>query len=406
MLDRSARRIGLVLERAPPEFVGGVERFAHALAAAWIEAGMTVVCVSATGEAHRGVDVVEGAHEGVRILRLPRLASEHDPFLLVRPRLRDLALGLLDGCAQVHVQRHDALSADLVPALASRTRARLWLHDHGASCARSFRHAPPPGEACPEPADAAVCARCLAREIAPACPDDWTRIRRALAEREAHARTALASAHELLAPSRFHADALARLHPGSAARVVEPGVHPAFLEPHEPRVDPLRLRVLHAGNHGEEKGTLDLAAALQLAAPGMATLVLAGRATVPDLVAKLRAAAPAVELEQHGPYEPRELVRIAATCDLAVHPSRLAESYGLAAAECAALGLPQLVSDQGALPERVGGDAESIVAAGDTAGLAARIRALLEHKRRDGILRRGVRVRARSTAETARALIS
>ena len=400
-LDTRPRRIGVVLKRAPPEFVGGVERFSHSLAQAFAALGAEAVLVAGTATAHAGRDVLEGEHAGVRTLRLPELPQERDPFLQARPRLRDSALELLSGCDEVHVQQHDALSADLPPALAANVRVSLWLHDHGTNCARSFRHAPPPGSACPAAEDVDVCARCLGRESRQA---KLTRLRAALAERGEHARAALRAAHRLYAPSAAHARALLLLHPGCDVQVCEPGVHPAYLRPLERRPDPARLRVLHAGNHGLEKGTLDLAAALQRAAPGASTLVLAGRATLPDLPARLAHTAPDVALEVHGPYEPEDLARLAAGCDLAAHPSRLAESHGLAVAECAALGLPQLVSDAGALPERVGGEPACIVPAGDVPLLAARLADHLEAKRR-GEMRRAAGPLPRSVLDTARELL-
>src|SRR5437588_2610280 len=57
---------------------------------------------------------------------------------------------------------------------------------------------------------------------------------------------------------------------------------------------------------------------------------------------------------------------------IAVVPSRSAETYGLAAAEAMATGVPVVASRVGALPELV--EAEGLVAPGDAAGLTAGIR--------------------------------
>jgi glycosyltransferase involved in cell wall biosynthesis len=54
-------------------------------------------------------------------------------------------------------------------------------------------------------------------------------------------------------------------------------------------------------------------------------------------------------------------------------PSRSAESFGLAAAEAMADGIPVVATAAGALPELVGDDA--VVAPGDAAALAAAARA-------------------------------
>ena len=67
-----------------------------------------------------------------------------------------------------------------------------------------------------------------------------------------------------------------------------------------------------------------------------------------------------------------ELAGLRARAALAIVPSRSAETFGLAAAEAMAAGVPVLASRIGALPELV----EHVVAPGDPAGLAAAAGAL------------------------------
>ena len=66
-----------------------------------------------------------------------------------------------------------------------------------------------------------------------------------------------------------------------------------------------------------------------------------------------------------------ELARLRAQASLAVVPSRSGETFGLAAAEAMAAGLPVVASRVGALPELVG--EEGLVLPGDPAALAAAI---------------------------------
>jgi len=60
---------------------------------------------------------------------------------------------------------------------------------------------------------------------------------------------------------------------------------------------------------------------------------------------------------------------------VAVFPSRCEESYGLVVDEALARGVPVVVSDRGALPERVG-EAGVVARAGDVAALSEALGAL------------------------------
>jgi glycosyltransferase involved in cell wall biosynthesis len=72
-----------------------------------------------------------------------------------------------------------------------------------------------------------------------------------------------------------------------------------------------------------------------------------------------------------GHVEERELDELRAGAALALAPSRSAETFGLAAAEAMAVGLPVLASRVGALPELV--EPDLLVAPGDVRGLAEAI---------------------------------
>jgi glycosyltransferase involved in cell wall biosynthesis len=72
-----------------------------------------------------------------------------------------------------------------------------------------------------------------------------------------------------------------------------------------------------------------------------------------------------------GHVEEHELAKLRAGAALALAPSRSAETFGLAAAEAMAVGLPVVASRVGALPELV--DPDALVAPGDARALAAAI---------------------------------
>jgi glycosyltransferase involved in cell wall biosynthesis len=72
-----------------------------------------------------------------------------------------------------------------------------------------------------------------------------------------------------------------------------------------------------------------------------------------------------------GHVDDRDLAELRAGASLALVPSRSAETFGLAAAEAMAVGLPVAASRVGALPELL--DDEALVTAGDAGALAAAI---------------------------------
>ena len=99
-------------------------------------------------------------------------------------------------------------------------------------------------------------------------------------------------------------------------------------------------------------------------------LVIAGDGPLLDA---LRARAQGTDTRFAGRVGDDELARLRAQAGLAVVPSRSAETFGLAAAEAMAAGLPVAGSAIGALPELCGSD--GLVTPGDAAALALAVRA-------------------------------
>lgn len=168
-------------------------------------------------------------------------------------------------------------------------------------------------------------------------------------------------ADAFVVPSRAAATRLRELR----APVGEP-----FVVPHVVRAFADRSRaaagehVLVAGRVAVEKGVEVAAAACEAA--GL-PLVVAGDG---PLLEPLRAAHPGVRFA--GRVSDAELADLRARSALAIVPSRSAETFGLAAAEAMAAGVPVVASRIGALPELV----ESVVPPGDAAALAAAASAL------------------------------
>jgi glycosyltransferase involved in cell wall biosynthesis len=172
-----------------------------------------------------------------------------------------------------------------------------------------------------------------------------------------------AQADVVVVPSRFAQERLRELRaPLDHARVrVVPHVVREFAE---------RSRAA-AGEHALVASRLAPEKGVELAVEACA------RAGLPLVVAgdgpQARALRGAPGVRFVGSVGTGELAELRAKAALAIVPSRAAETFGLAAAEAMAAGVPVVASAVGALPELVGPDA--VVAPGDPEALAAAARA-------------------------------
>ena len=169
-------------------------------------------------------------------------------------------------------------------------------------------------------------------------------------------------ADAIVVPSRFAGERLRALRaPLDPARVhVVPHVMRAFAEGSRAAAGE---HALVASRLAAEKG-VDLA--VQACARAGLPLVVAGDG---PQAAALRAAGGARFV---GRVSGDELADLRARAALAIVPSRAAETFGLAAAEAMADGIPVVATAHGALPELVGH--EAVVAPGDAEALAAAAR--------------------------------
>lgn len=155
---------------------------------------------------------------------------------------------------------------------------------------------------------------------------------------------------------------------------------------------------LVTGRLAAEKGVevaIDACAALGL------PLVVAGEGPLREQLSR-HAARTRATVSFPGHVSSQELARLRELAAVAIVPSRSAESFGLAAAEALACGLPVAASRIGALPELV--PEAGLAEPGDARSLAAVIERVLRD--RDAVAREGLaRVRATSSPQTvARAL--
>jgi glycosyltransferase involved in cell wall biosynthesis len=178
-------------------------------------------------------------------------------------------------------------------------------------------------------------------------------------------RRTTAGADAVVVPSRFARERLR----GLGAPLEDARVH---VVPHVLRSFADRSAAA-AGNHALVVSRLAVEKGVETAVEACAraglALVVAGDG---PLAAQLRARAPA-GVHFAGRVSAGELAQLRARAALAIVPSRAAESFGLAAAEAMAAGVPVVASAAGALRELV--EPAGLVPAGDADALAAAARA-------------------------------
>jgi glycosyltransferase involved in cell wall biosynthesis len=374
-------RIAFAVPNFPPEFQGGTERVTLALARALQRAGDEVFVLSGSERPHAGQDLVVEQDLGVEVLRLPRLPGEGYGLDLRRPRLLTAVEDqlLLRAADVLHVHHWSGLSIRLLrSARVLGLGALATLHDMWTSCGRFFRR-PPPGITCPPAAGRDSCGPCAARDLqAP-----LANLRQGIAIRDREIAAELAAAHALATPSRRAAE-LVRTHVpwdgplhviphGLLEPVAGQATSRAGRSPGAPR-DGAPLRIGTYGNLVAEKGIGDL---VQAMAGVDAELHLFGPFLAPGYEREIDALAArhGVRLSRHGPYAPGG-AHPAVQLDLAVFPSLCEETYGLVVEEALARGVPVVVSDRGALAERIGGGG-LVVPAGSVEGLRAALQSFV-----------------------------
>ena len=372
-------RVALACHNLPPEFQGGTERVVLALARALQHAGDDVLVVCGSDRAHDGTDVLHEEADGVAVRRVPRRPDEGYGLELQRPRVAAIVADLLAASARevLHVHHWSTLSITMLRQARERGLGTVaTLHDMWTACPRFFRR-PPEGITCPQAAGREPCAACAARDLQVTVP----RLRLGIALRDREVQAELQAAGAVTAPSAFAAAAVREHVPwGGPIEVVPHGL----LEVTAPRVpvpspcpsssassqasapasadDAPRLRVGTFGNLVEEKGV----ALLVEAVAGLPVeLHLAGPFLEPEFRDRVlrRAAELGVTCVAHGPYAAQggdgdggagAVRHPAERLDLAVFPSLCAETYGLVVEEALSRGVPVVVSDRGALRERIG----------------------------------------------------
>lgn len=383
-------RILHAVHNFPPEFVGGTEAYLAALCQAQRRTGHDVRVVTGSGVA--GPRVRDEDHAGTPVWRLHHDPAEERYSVDLRiPRLTGVFRELLARWRPdlVHVHHYLNLGVAMVAeARASGVPAFVSLHDFTAACPRFFLIRPD-GYFCGEhtPVPLQRCIDCCAAEFAGPRPA----LAAEFAQRRAFFAAELSGAAAVLVPSERAAGYLAAtgILPDVPLVALPLGLlHALQPVPVPPRRQD-RLRLVFFGNLAPVKGVdwlLQAIDSLDPARRARVALLLLGRATDAALAARIDEFAQRLDVVREAGFDARRLERLPAEVDLAVFPGAAAETYSLVVDEALALGLPLILSDRGAGPERAGA-AAIVVKTGDVGALAAAIAELLDAPERLARLR-------------------
>lgn len=364
----------------PPEFVTGTERYVEALSRGLVEAGHRCFVLAGTVRRESCQGLVTVMQDGVAVTRVVSGSREIDHWtqydnaeaeILIRGYLEMLRPDL------VHVHHWLHLTGNLVAICKELgLPVVVTLHDAWATCARIHRVLN--GETlCTKPPSETVCTPCVPRH--PWHSDEEVAseitIRQEWVERE------LRLADRVITPSLAQKSLVERMLrlPEGRIQVVPLGTPSSMVVPHTARAPGYperRLRMAYWGAIKPEKGVhVLLEAVRRLSDPSAVEVHLFGIIETPKYQQRLLELASGISVTFHDSYHSDDLAGV--ELDLAVVTSFYHESYSFVLDEAFQLGLAVIVSDRGALPERVG-PGGLVFPAGDAAAVAQHIQALLD----------------------------
>lgn len=362
----------------PPDMVGGTEQHVVQVTRALAARGHAVLVLAGSLHPESPPGLREEVRDEVRVFRYhgPRAGRAHwSEFhdLIAERLVQDLLAR--ERPDLVHVHHWLRLTANLVAlARAAGIPTVVTLHDTWTVCPRLHRLK---GDLvfCRERYRPDLCVTC-----APRYPWQDDEEASALLAARYHTTTAeLQLADRLLVPSRSHAELLAVGSGLPASRfVVLP--HPSLTrlartEPEPARTPGQPLKIGLVGVLLPHKGPQVLVDALPLLPVGRYTVHIFGAEPDDGYAAHLKRLAQEYPVTFHGAYEPADVAR--AGLDVVVLPSLAPESFSFTLDEALQAGLPVIVSDRGALPDRAGA-AGLVVPAESPSALAHAIRRLMD----------------------------
>ena len=353
-------KILMITHGFPPDESGGTESYVLRLARELTrrEHRVEVFCGShsGAGQGEALPRLVHTVHQGIPVHRLHRtglfvdhweksLAPEVEPSLAetlerFRPDL-------------VHIHHWIRLTRNLVEICQERGFPTLaTLHDLWTTCPRAFRVRE--DSFCTRPVGPESCLGCAPTGETLGTED----AQRELALFRDDFANELGLARRLIVPSNAHRDVLVSHHPGLAGRFrVVPHGNISPIRRRRPRTTPADQDVLRIGHWGHLSRLKGIDILLEAVAGSSSRwkmgLEIFGKVVYPSERQRIDRLATGLDVTWHGAYMPTDLLKV--PLDLAVIPTRCSESWSFVLDEAFLLGLPAIVADRGALPERLNG---------------------------------------------------
>ena len=373
----------------PPETHGGTQEYVAGLAELQRAAGHAVGVIAGSRIDVAGGAVEESVERGVAVWRVrrdhgaERLSGDFGCARIGEEVERLVSIFAPD---VVHVHHWHGLTNDLVRRVrAGGIPVVLTLHDLFATCPRFFRM-PDHRSLCEVGVSFSDCSRCVAADAggAPAAE-----VERLLTQRAGELRGEVACADRVLTMSAAQHDLLGGLgvFGEREARILPIGIPRPGPPPAPPAPAPGRLRMVNWAGLDPRKGIhVLLQAVAESRRRDDLEVHLYGRDGEAGYMQELRTLGANAAVCFHGPYEDAERAAFAARFDLAVFPFLAFETHGLVVDEALHAGVPVLVSDLGAPPDRIGGRG-AVFPAGDAEALARLLEGLLDDPARLAAMR-------------------
>lgn len=370
-----------------PESAGGIEAYLEMTMAAQRVVGVEVCLLTGTPELALECGVTEDEYHGVRVLRLKREDWYHDHYAHSYHAGASQLIREIFGREQpdiVHVHQWIRLTSDLVAIAHSLGIATVvTLHDVYTSCPRAFRlHRDE--QPCFRQLSVSSCRECVPRfgDEPPAELDEGIELFRD------QYRSELEMADRVLVAMEVTADLLSETTglPRERYQLHDLPYRRRFEDVEVVESDSEIIRFGYWGSLTRHKGPQVLLEAFRQVVEQASVpieLHLFGPMVPETLAEELRVRAGGLPVIFHGAFEASEIA--AAGLHVGVFPVLCFEAFGLGLTECFELGLPAIVSEIGALAERVG-DAGLRVPPGDAGALAAAMQALAEDGERRAAL--------------------